>query len=402
MQTVIFLRPLLACCALAAAAALVVLPASGEATTDCVPVATWVSPGPSGAQPVAAAELLTRLARQSVVLLGEAHDNAEHHRWQLQTITALHALRPNMVLAFEMFPRRVQPALERWVAGELTETEFLAAAEWPRVWNVDAQLYLPIFHFARMNRVPMVALNVDREFTRTVNAKGFDAVPAAKREGVTRPAAPSAAYLDFLLPIYGSHDHPVREAEKVDRNDPAFLRFVESQQIWDRAMAQGIAAASARQPKPLVVAILGASHAARGFGVPHQLKDLGVANVAWLLPWERGGDCSRLTAGYADAVFGVAANGATDDASRRPRLGVRIETVGGSVRVQQVEKGSIAEAAGIREGDIVSAAAGVPVKEPGDLRAAVQRQAPGTWLPLRITRQGETLDIIAKFPPAAP
>ncbi len=61
-----------------------------------------------------------------------------------------------------------------------------------------------------------------------------------------------------------------------------------------------------------------------------------------------------------------------------------------------------AEAADIREGDIVSAAAGVAVKEADDLRAAVQRQAPGTWLPLTIKRQGDTLDIIAKFPLATP
>ena len=402
MKPIILCRPRLACGTLAAIAVLTALPAASAAVADCVPVATWVSPGPSGAQPIAAAELLPRLARQSVVLLGEAHDNAEHHRWQLQTLTALHALRPDMVLAFEMFPRRVQPVLERWVGGELNEAEFLAAAEWRRVWNFEPQLYLPIFHFARMNRVPMVALNVDREFTRTVTAKGFDAVPAEQREGVTRPAAPTAEYLDFLLPVYGNHERPVRDAEKIERNDPAFLRFVESQQVWDRAMAQGIAAASARQSMPLVVAIIGAGHLAQGFGVPHQLADLGVANVAWLLPWERGGDCSRLTAGYADAVFGVAEKGATDNASRRPRLGVLIETVGDGVRVQRVEKGSIAEAAGIREGDIVSAAAGVPVKEAGDLRAVVQRQAPGTWLPLKLMRQGDPLDIIAKFPPPGP
>jgi uncharacterized iron-regulated protein len=346
--------------------------------------------------------LLTRLARQSAVLLGESHDNAEHHRWQLQTLTALHALRPNMALAFEMFPRRVQPALERWVAGELGEAEFLAAAEWRSVWNFDAQLYMPIFHFARMNRVPMVALNVDAGFIRAVTANGFDAVPAEKREGVTRPAAPTAAYLDFLLPIYVSHERPGRDAEKADRNDPAFLRFVASQQVWDRAMAQGIATASARQPAPLVVAIIGAGHLTRGYGVPHQLRDLGMANVAWLLPWERDGDCSQLTAGYADAVFGVAANAATDPASQRPRLGVMIETTGDGVRIQRVEKGSIAEAADIRVGDIVSAVAGVPVKDARDLRAAVQRQAPGTWLPLRMQREGNTLDIVAKFPPAGP
>ena len=34
--------------------------------------------------------------------------------------------------------------------------------------------------------------------------------------------------------------------------------------------------------------------------------------------------------------------------------------------------------------------------------AVVQRQAPGTWLPIKVKRGGETLDLVAKFPPAAP
>ena len=65
-------------------------------------------------------------------------------------------------------------------------------------------------------------------------------------------------------------------------------------------------------------------------------------------------------------------------------------------------KGSIAEAAGIRDGDVISEAAGVPLKEFTDLRTVVQRQAAGTWLPLKVKRQNETLEIIAKFPPAKP
>jgi uncharacterized iron-regulated protein len=43
-------------------------------------------------------KLLTRFAREQVVLLGETHDDPEHHRWQLHTIIALHALRPDMAL----------------------------------------------------------------------------------------------------------------------------------------------------------------------------------------------------------------------------------------------------------------------------------------------------------------
>ncbi len=71
--------------------------------------------------------LLAAMAGRAVVLLGEQHDDMDHHRWQLQTLATLHTLRPRMVIGFEMFPRRVQPVLDRWVAGELTEAEFLAA-----------------------------------------------------------------------------------------------------------------------------------------------------------------------------------------------------------------------------------------------------------------------------------
>jgi len=33
-----------------------------------------------------------------------------------------------------------------------------------------------------------------------------------------------------------------------------------------------------------------------------------------------------------------------------------------------------------------------------DLMEVVARQAPGTWLPLSIRRDGQEIDIIAKFP----
>ena len=32
-------------------------------------------------------------SRQDVVLLGEQHDSEDHHRWQLQMLSALHAQR---------------------------------------------------------------------------------------------------------------------------------------------------------------------------------------------------------------------------------------------------------------------------------------------------------------------
>jgi uncharacterized iron-regulated protein len=360
----------------------------------CVPVGEWLAPG---GKRLAAGDVLARASKASVVLLGETHDSAEHHRWQLQIIAALHAARPGMVLGFEAFPRRVQPALDRWAAGELTEAEFLKQSDWRNVWRMDPQLYLPLFHFARMNRIPMVALNVESSLTREITQKGYDAVAPEKREGVGPPAPPSDAYLDWLVPIWSQHERPGGKPAKPDRNDPEFRRFVESQQTWDRAMAEVLAAAAKRPGAPLVVGVMGTGHINHGYGVPHQLKALGVTDVVTLLPWDRTGQCKNLVAGLADAVFGVAAP-AGASAGQRPRLGVYLEAGPDGVRIRQVEKGSIAEAAGVRDGDIVSEIAGVPARQVGDLVEVVQRQAPGTWLPLKVQRGSETLELVAKFP----
>jgi uncharacterized iron-regulated protein len=389
-------RPLVVLSALAAVLlGLTGSPAGQAAAPGCAPVAAWVAP--AGAKTLRGEEVLAAAAKRAVVLLGETHDSAEHHRWQLQTIAALHQLRPNMVLGFETFPRRVQPALDRWVAGELAEAEFLAQSDWRNVWGVDAQLYMPLFHFARMHRIPMIALNVESSLTREISQKGLDAIPSERREGVGRPAAPTEAYVDWLLPVYAEHDRTGGEPAKRDRNDPQFRRFVDSQQMWDRAMAEALAAAAKRPGAPVAVGLMGSRHVVHGHGVPHQLKDLGETEVATLVPWDRGADCKDLVAGYADAVFGLAEPVAAAD--RRPRLGVYLEQAADGVRIRQVEKGSIAEASGVRDGDVVLEIAGRPAKQAGDVAGAVQRQAPGTWLPLKVKRGPDTVELVAKFPP---
>ena len=90
---------------------------------SCVPIGMWMDPAKEDG--IADEALYARMARRPVVLLAESHTSAEHHRWQLHAIAALHARESNMVLGFEMFPRRVQPILDRWVAGALTREAFL-------------------------------------------------------------------------------------------------------------------------------------------------------------------------------------------------------------------------------------------------------------------------------------
>jgi membrane-associated protease RseP (regulator of RpoE activity) len=205
------------------------------------------------------------------------------------------------------------------------------------------------------------------------------------------------SYLDHELP--GRHQAAARKPPgAAELADVKFQRFVEAMQAWDRAMAERIAGQTRRDHSPLVVAIMGSGHLRDGHGVPLQLRDLGVTRIAVALPWDSADTCTELTPGVADAVFGVETR-PQPVRPDRPRLGISIEPAPTGVLVREVVVGSIAEQAGIRAGDVIVRIAGEAAVQLGEVIEAVQRQAPGTWLPITVKRGDETLDLVARFPP---
>ncbi len=372
----------------------------------CQKPGTWLDPASGKALEVD--ELTGRLAKGRVVLLGEEHSNAEHHRWQLYTLAALHGRKPEMVLGFEMFPRRVQPALDRWIRGELDVESFFEASDWKEVWAFDPQIYLPLFHFARLNRVPMIALNVERALVSRVGREGWAEIPADKRAGLSNPIPASAAYRASLARTYlykqsyGAEREPEAAVEEADIasviGTEEFARFVEAQLTWDRAMAEALAAAHQRQPAALVVGVMGRGHIEYRHGVPQQLADLEIPDAAVLLPVDRAEACDGLPADLADAVFVIELSDRMTAAPPKARLGILVKTTDDGVRVENVLEGSVAEATAIEVDDIVVSAAGFLITQAGELIEIVERQAPGTWLPLIIRRGGEEIELAAKFP----
>ena len=264
----------------------------------------------------------------------------------------------------------------------------------------------------------MIAANVDRELVARVGREGWAAIPADARAGLSDPAPASAAYKRYLAKVFlekqalrhgrisksstaeddGAEREPAPSEVDAVLVSEAFRRFVEAQLTWDRALAEALATALRSRPGSLAVGIMGRGHVQNGYGVPHQLADLGVSDTSVVLPVEASEACEGLPTGLADAVFVVAPAERASVDQPRPRLGIQIEGTDGGVRVLDVVKGSVAESAGLRAGDVVTNAAGVPVAKTDRLIEIVQRQAPGTWLPLEISRDGEILSLVAKFP----
>ncbi|HSG23976.1 MAG TPA: PDZ domain-containing protein, partial [Azonexus sp.] len=81
-----------------------------------------------------------------------------------------------------------------------------------------------------------------------------------------------------------------------------------------------------------------------------------------------------------------------------PRLGVALEDKEGTVRVQSITAGSLAERSGFVVGDRLIEVAGKPALNTSTVISAIRRQPPGTWLPLRVQRGETALDLVVRFP----
>jgi uncharacterized iron-regulated protein len=188
--------------------------------------------------------MLADLTRADVVFVGEQHDDANTHRLELAVLEGLLRRRVSLVIAMEMFERDVQPLLDQYLAGTITEEQFLKDSRpWPRY----ATDYRPIIEFARTHHIPVVGSDVPRRIASDVSKSGMSALEGL---GTDRKLAArelqcptSGDYYERFLQAMGGHppSGDPKAADIQQKND----RFYLAQCLKDETMGESIAEAFA-------------------------------------------------------------------------------------------------------------------------------------------------------------
>ena len=224
-----------------------------------------------------AEQLVTRLARPERLIIGEQHDNADHHAAQLWLLQALGEQRQQGSLLLEMLTADQQskvPAARQMPAS----ADVAKVLDWQDGW--DWTLYGPIVRFALSQPYPLLAANLDDNEIRAVYRQAL-ALSGARSN--------AASVQDKLLrQISDSHCGLLPESQM-----PAMLAV---QQQRDRRMAERLLAA----PTPSIL-LAGAWHARKDAGVPLHVLDLGAAKESTVLIMAEQGDA--VTAAMADYVW---------------------------------------------------------------------------------------------------
>lgn len=273
-----------------------------------VPASVQVYDVASGAS-LTAAQLQRRLQAADAVLLGELHDNPEHHR----TRAALLQAAPTAVPVFEHFARAAAP-LPRPSAGETREAWLDRTGFDREGWNWP--LHAPLVDAAIAGPRPMHGTNLSREAVRDVVRKGAAAAPPALAALVAAAPLDSAARAGLDADLVAGHCGQLPASMIPGMRDAQVVR--------DAAMAEAMLAAR-REGQPWLLA--GNGHVRRDLAVPRLLA---VAAPRWRVTAvgfvERGADggvpAPQTFAGRYDLIVVTGAPAARPD----PCAGLRGRT----------------------------------------------------------------------------
>src|SRR5688572_3564472 len=212
--------------------------------------------------------IISSLAQYDVVFLGELHDDAVGHAIQdeiFRTTVEQFAQKRRVTLSLEMFERDVQPMLNEYLTGQITENHFMLSS---RPWGNYKTDYRPLVEIAKEKKLEVVAANAPRRYINMVSRGGRDTLNGLSAEAKTwLPPQPFAEASEAYSKKFRALMSNSGEASMGIDN------ILNSQSLWDASMAYWISESLKKNKGSLVVHLNGGFHTESRLGtVEHLLK----------------------------------------------------------------------------------------------------------------------------------
>jgi uncharacterized iron-regulated protein len=207
--------------------------------------------------------LVRRLARTDFVLLGERHDNPDHHMLQAEVLRSLIAVGRRPAVGFEMLGLDDASVIADHLAAAPKDAAGLGkAVNWNQRGWPDWTMYQPIAEAAPQAKLRIVATNLPLTVARKMSRDG----PAALEPRVMRELG-----LDQPLPepVFASMAADIQDAHCGYAPEQSLRAMVDVQRARDAQMAQSLIAAS--DPDGAIL-VAGAGHVRNDYGIPVYLR----------------------------------------------------------------------------------------------------------------------------------
>jgi uncharacterized iron-regulated protein len=209
------------------------------------------------------AALRAAAAGAPFLVLGETHDNPDHHLLQARLVRAVAAAGRRPALAFEMLDLDDQPAVDAALAKSPRDAGLLGhAVGWDESGWPEFRLYRPIVEAGLAAGMPIVAANLARPLVRDVVRKGPEVLPADLRARLDRAGPPTEEERKALRA-------EMQESHCGELPESILDSMVFAQRVRDAQMAARMLDAGSGDG---AILITGSGHARRDRAVPAFLE----------------------------------------------------------------------------------------------------------------------------------
>ncbi|MFQ5484362.1 MAG: ChaN family lipoprotein, partial [Desulfobacterales bacterium] len=280
-----------------------------------------------------------------------------------------------LAVGMEMFQTPFQQVLDKFIDGQIDENSFLEQSEYFSRWRYDYNLYKQIIDYIKLQKIPLIALNISGDISRKVARQGIDGLADKKKRRL-----PSA--MDFSNEKYRRDLDKVFTAHGEQKELKEFNYFYQAQVLWDEGMAESAYRFLANNPDRKLVVLAGNGHVRHKYGIPERLYRRNREPFTVIVQDD------DIKEGIADYVL------LTTELSgkKSPKLGVIVKEKDKNLMIMNVVNKSSAKKAGLQKGDIIQQFAGRSIVSLADLKLALFYTKTGDSLSIKIKRGDKTLD----------
>lgn len=175
-------------------------------------------------------DLITDMDRADVLFFGEDHNDSVGHYLEAEIFKKLSNRYPQKAaLSLEMFHTDVQPVVNEYLAGLISEKNFIKEG---RAWG-NYKDYKPLIEQAKQQKLPVIAANAAARYSNAVTMNGLKALDNLPKTSLSfLPPLPidtaQGRYYDKFNETLGGHNM-------------GSMKIYQTQNLWDATMAWSIA-----------------------------------------------------------------------------------------------------------------------------------------------------------------
>lgn len=174
-------------------------------------------------------DIISDMDKADVLFYGEDHNDSVGHYLEAEIFKKLSEKYPQRTaLTMEMFHTDIQPIVDEYLAGLISEKNFIKEGRaWPNYKD-----YRPLIEYAKENKIEVIGANAATRYSNAVTKDGLEALKKFPKS--------SASFLPPLPIDTATGRYNEKFAETMGGHSMGPMKIYQTQNLWDATMAWSI------------------------------------------------------------------------------------------------------------------------------------------------------------------